>query len=166
MIKNITIAVLVAIVIGLVIYISVTKKPEAKLVPSAEQAQNVESKTTPENTVTAATYTHKSYGFTMELPTGYVPQEVVGETGPTVSIELPKGWLVYVTNATWWEQHSLTGQATLVRTEKIGNTTFAVYKYNGQAEEFYWFRQGNVAYMFIGDAQEYMKTFKFVGWAQ
>lgn len=166
MAKNITIAVLVAVIIGLVIYLSVSKKSEVKLVPPTEQTQNVEVSTTPTDPVVAQTYTYKDHGFTMELPVGYVPQKVTGETGPTISIELPKGWLVYVTNATWWEQNNLVGQATLLRTEKIGNTTFSVYKYDGQAEEFYWFRQGNVAYVFTSGAQEYMKTFKFVGWAQ
>ncbi len=113
-----------------------------------------------------ATYSYNKFGFTMDLPVGYVPKEITGETGPTISLELPKGWLVYITNATWWEQNNLTGQATLVRTEKIGSTTFSVYKYNGQTPEFYYFRQGNVAYIFNGDVIDHMKSFKFVGWAQ
>lgn len=119
------------------------------------------------NTMSSAnTYIYKNHGFMMELPKGYVPQEVKGETGPTISIALPgdSGWLIYITDATWWEKYNLTGQATFIRNEKIGSTTFKVYKYPNANEEFYFFRQGNVAYVFNGDIEQYMKTFKFVGW--
>ena len=111
------------------------------------------------------TYTYKNHGFTIELPKGYVPQEIKGETGPTISIELPpKGWLVYVSDATWWEKYNLEGQADFIRNQKIGNTIFKVYKFTGHSDEFYWFRQGNVGYVFNGDVNKYMETFKFVGW--
>jgi hypothetical protein len=116
----------------------------------------------------STTYTYSNHGFTIEFPKGYTPQEITGETGPTTSIELPnkKSWLIYVSDATWWEKYNITGQTTYIRDEKIGTTTFKVYKYTGQNEEFYWFRQGNVAYIFNGDAREYMETFKFKGWTQ
>lgn len=119
-----------------------------------------------ENTTTiGSTYTYKNHGFTMEVPTGFVPKEIQGETGPTWSIELPGGgWLIYITDATWWEKYNITGQTDYIREQKIGTTTFKVYRYTGQTGEFYFFRQGNVAYMFNGNVLEYMKTFKFVGW--
>lgn len=122
--------------------------------------------TNPSNSST--TYTYSNHGFAIEFPRGYTPQEIAGETGPTTSIELPnkKSWLIYVSDATWWEKYNITGQTTYIRDEKIGATTFKVYKNTGHDEEFYWYRQGNVAYIFNGDAREYMKTFKFTGWTQ
>ncbi len=35
------------------------------------------------------TYSYKKHGFTIDLPKGFTPQEVQGETGPTTSISLP-----------------------------------------------------------------------------
>jgi hypothetical protein len=130
---------------------------------------NQSGEATQQATSSANVSLYKSHGFEMELPKGFVPQEYKGETGPTISIELPNsiGWLIYVTDANWWEANNLVGQADFIRDQKIGTTTFKVYKYIGQDQEFYWFKQGNVAYMFNGDfnkISEYMKTFKFVGW--
>ena len=128
---------------------------------NSSQTQSTVATTTP----APITYTYKNHGFTMQLPVGYVPRETAGETGPTTSIELPQGWLIYVSDAAWWEQHNIVGQTVYLRSQKIGSTTFKVYKYSGQDNEFYWFRQGNVAYMFNGDGvQKYMETFKFVEW--
>jgi hypothetical protein len=111
------------------------------------------------------TYTYKNHGFTLELPIGYVPEEVQGETGPTISIKVPNGWLIYITNADWWVRYNLDGQANYIRDEIIGNATFRVYKYINQDTEFYFYRQGNVAYMFsYEEMRDDMDTFKFVGW--
>lgn len=113
--------------------------------------------------VASTTYTYKAHGFTMELPKGFVPNEMESEGGPSVSISLPNNSAMsYVTNASFWEQYTIAGYQ-FVKNETIGTTTFKVYTYGGHT--MYWFKQGNVGYEFSGDAN-LLKTFKFVGWAQ
>jgi hypothetical protein len=116
-----------------------------------------------------STYLYRKHGFEIELPKGFIPQEIEGETGPTISIELPNsdGWLISVSDAVWWEKYNVIDQADFIRDQKVGNTLFKVYKYKDKSQEFYWFKQGNVAYIFNGKFEtisKYMETFKFVGW--
>ena len=114
------------------------------------------------DSVGLAMYTYKAHGFTMELPSGFVPTEQPSEGGPSSVLTLPNSsFLTYVTNAAWWEQNVVksvfkTGE------KRIGNTTFQVYSFPDGATT-YWHKQGNVGYEFIGDI-ELLKTFKFVGW--
>jgi hypothetical protein len=104
---------------------------------------------------------YHNHGFTMELPSGYIPNEMESEAGPATSITLPNAsHLSYVVDATWWEQYSLSSYQ-YVKNEKIGVTTFKVYTHGNQT--FYWYKQGNVGYEFFGD-KNLLKTFKFVGW--
>ncbi len=111
--------------------------------------------------ITAATYTYKNHGFTIELPKGYNPIDQQSEGAPSYYIILPNNSrLGYWTDASWWEKYSLP-EYTFLRNEKIGETLFKVYSYGGTT--YYWFKQGNVGYEFTGDL-ELLKTFKFVGW--
>lgn len=164
--KNILIIILLALVLIFGYFVFKPKTNSVTISP-ASNIQNPAVQKSPDNNPTT-TYKYFNHGFTIEFPKGFVPQEIEGETGPTISIELPskKGWLIYVSDATFWEKYNITGQTNYIRDEKIGSTTFKVYKYTGQNEEFYWFRQGNVAYIFNGDVREYMETFKFKGWSQ
>ena len=113
------------------------------------------------------TYTYKNHGFTIELPNGFIPEDRLAENGPAYIVSLPTGGLTYVTDATWWEKYNITPSYTYLKSQKIGETTFTIYEYNGL--RFYWFRQGDVGYEFSGSdttkLENLMKTFKFVGWA-
>ncbi|OGI61815.1 hypothetical protein A2645_01025 [Candidatus Nomurabacteria bacterium RIFCSPHIGHO2_01_FULL_39_9] len=112
----------------------------------------------------AISYTYTNHGFSIELPKGYVPVEQKSEGGPATSISLPNNsHLSYVTDAAWWEQYNILPSYTYIKDEKIGAHTFKVYSYGNFT--FYWFKQGNVGYEFVGDI-ELLKTFKFVGWSQ
>ena len=117
------------------------------------------------NNEISATYTYKNHGFTIELPNGFTPQEIQSEGGPSISIMLPRGILVYVTNADFWEKNDHTN-FTYLEDKKIGDTTWKVYEYKGAYDmgTFYWFRQGNVGYEFNGGDISQLDTFKFVGW--
>jgi len=119
---------------------------------------------------TSTTYIYKNHGFTIELPKGYVPQENASEGGPMITITLPNGWITYITNASWWEQYNLP-EFVYVKDIQYGSTTFKMYKhkYPEAGDDFYYFRQGNVAYAIYNGGTtffETLKTFKFVGWAQ
>lgn len=106
------------------------------------------------------TYTYSKYGFSIELPKGFVPQEQESEGGPAISINLPQGGLSYISDATWWEKYNFQDFKYL-RDEKIGNTTFKVYSYNSDIH--YWFKQGNSGYEFSGNVdRELLETFKLV----
>jgi hypothetical protein len=156
-------------VIAVALIIIALKKPNAEVIqvpvdntPAIQQPASVVPKQAVLPTSTLqATYTYKQHGFTMELPTGYIPQEQVSEGGPSISINLPNGsHLTYITNASWWVEKVLPDY-TFVETRKIGNTLFNVYTYGPQT--IYWYKQGNVAYEFTGDTN-LLKTFAFGGW--
>ena len=112
------------------------------------------------------TYTYKNHGFTIELPKGFIPEDRLAENGPAYIVSLPTGGLTYVTDATWWEKYNITPSYTYLKSQKIGETTFTIYEYNGF--RFYWFRQGNVGYEFSSNdtikLEALLKTFKFIGW--
>src|SRR5947207_3085239 len=110
---------------------------------------------------TSNTYTYKNHGFTIELPKGFVPEEHQAEGGPQIVITLPGGALDYYGDASWWEAYVVSSY-NFVGDKKIGTTTFKVYTYSGHT--IYWFKQGNVGYEFGSNAQDLLKTFKFVGW--
>lgn len=173
---SIIIIILLAI-IAVALVVSLLKKPTGDVsmrdtfVTEPQSAPTTSVTTTSTSTTETVpkpgTYVYTSNGFSIELPEGYTPSEITGETGPTLSFELPTGWLIYVSDADWWEQNNLVGQAIYLRDQKIGETVFKVYRYSGSSDgsEFYWFRQGNVAYLFNGtDIEEFMETFRFVGW--
>jgi len=153
--KNIIISFLVVAVIVLGFFLL---KPK----PSLENDTVV----APEEQEIKDTYTYTNHGFSIELPKEFIVQEIKSETLPTISIELPdrKGWVIYISDAKLWEKNNnFPGQMSYLRDEKIGETTFKVY-FDG--ETVYYFRQGNVAYLFNGNSREYMETFKFVGWPE
>ena len=121
------------------------------------------------NLVTStATYTYKNHGFTMELPSGYIPFEEKSEGGPSVSITLPNyNHLTYWTDASWWAKYNLP-EYSFYREETVGVTKFKVYLTLSK-QVIYWFQQGNVGYEFSGQPQrgdptELLKTFRFIGW--
>lgn len=122
----------------------------------------------------ANTYTYKNHGFTIELPKGFVPKESDSEGGPYTTITLPEGngVLGYLKDLSWWEKYDAPIY-TYLGTEKIGTTTFLLYKYNdteypNSDQRYFIYKQGNVGYMFnVNDKnRELLKTFKFVGWSQ
>lgn len=106
-------------------------------------------------------YTYKAHGFSIELPNGFVPQEQQSEASPGIGISLPQGGMTYVTDASWWEQFSMTDYV-FVKNQKIGSVTWKVYNYDSYT--IYWFKQGNVGYQFTGGDISQLETFRFVGW--
>lgn len=110
-----------------------------------------------------STYTYTNHGFSIELPKGFVPDEQQSEGGPSISISVPNGTLGYITDLAFWKKWNMSGYV-YVRDQKVGETTFKIYRTPSNMLE-YWFEQGNVAYTFTGDPEQF-KTFKFVGWAQ
>lgn len=78
----------------------------------------------------AKTYTYKNHGFTIELPKGYIPHEEQAEGGPAIMISLPNSsGINYLTDTSWWNKvNYFTSDKEYLRTEKIGETTFNVYK--------------------------------------
>ena len=119
------------------------------------------------------TYTYKNHGFTIELPKGYIPTEEQAEGGPYTSISLPGGHLQYITDVSFFEKYDLP-QYTYMRDEKIGETTFKLYRIPDADAAIFYFKQGNVGYAFTGEdgimdyrlKEELLPTFRFVGWAQ
>jgi hypothetical protein len=120
------------------------------------------------------TYTYTNHGFSIELPNGFTPVESESEVGPYVTMTLPdgNGILTYVMDMKWWNTHDASAY-TYLGTEKIGENTFSLYKFNDQAypwadNKIYLYQKGNVGYQFSVNEKnkELLKTFKFVGWPQ
>lgn len=168
--KNIVIGFLVAIILigG---YFLITRNAQEKTLQAesgqaAAPVRAVTDDVVPRNGETpvanpSSTHVYKNHGFAISLPNGYAPTESPSEGGPSTSISLPNdSRLSYVSDAAFWVKNVIPSYA-YVNAQKIGQTTFSVYSYNGKT--LYWFRQGNVGYEFSGDA-EILKTFKFVGW--
>ncbi len=109
------------------------------------------------------TYTYTNHGFSIELPKGFVPKEVLSMDG-NIDILFPNSTLVYVPNVILWEKTAGLPQNRYIKDQKIGETTFKVYSYDDGM--FYWFKRGNVGYLFRADIIKDMETFKFVGWPQ
>jgi hypothetical protein len=118
-----------------------------------------------ESTNNSTIYTYSNHGFTIELPKGFTPTETRSENGPSYSISLPTGDLVYVTDSSFWEKYNIPSY-TYKEDKKIGDTIFKVYEYSGAT--FYWYRKGDVGYQFGAinktGLENLLKTFKFVGW--
>jgi len=115
---------------------------------------------------------YKNHGIVFELPAGFVPREEDSEGGPYTTIILPNGngVLTYIKDFSWWQKYDASVY-TYIGTEKIGNNTFTIYKFNDSAytyadSRYYMFNQGNVAYMFsINEPNKILlETFQFVGW--
>lgn len=117
------------------------------------------------NTNNSTTYTYNNHGFTIEFPKGFTPTETRSENGPSYSISLPIGDLVYVTDSSFWEKYNISSY-TYKEDKKIGEVIFKVYEYSGAT--FYWYRKGDVGYQFGAvnktGLENLLKTFKFVGW--
>lgn len=125
-----------------------------------------------EATQTTGTKTYANHGITLEFPANFTPHEEDAEGGPYTIVTLPNqgGQLRYIRDYSFWQTYE--GSSYVSNgTEKIGTTTFSKYTFSNQAtppsnEEFYFFKQGNVGYLFPANAttKELLKTFKFVGW--
>jgi hypothetical protein len=167
-------ALLLVLIILMIIAIRIMLKDKETYFPQISQEQiptgdtayekdNENSYVNIPSPVLPETYTYKNHGFTMQLPKGYIPEEIESEAGPSITIVFPnESYLSYVTNSKFWEEANIP-VFTYIKDQKIGSTTFKVYTYSGQT--IYWFKQGNVGYQFSGDVK-LLETFKFVGWAQ
>src|SRR3989338_9211182 len=160
--KNTIIIIFLAVLAVILVYFAFIKPKNANddyQIPVGDTAYEKDNENSYKNL--SVDYVYQNYGFTIELPLGYTPNEQQSEGGPAISITLQSAsHLSYVKNASWWEQYTLPSY-TYLRDEKIREHTFKVYTYSNRT--FYWFKQGNVGYEFSGDI-ELLKTFKFVGW--
>lgn len=104
------------------------------------------------------TDTYSNHGFSMEVPAGYVPNEVESEGGPSTMIGFPNGFILYVFNTDFWEEEVLSTYS-YVKDEKIGENIFKVYMTD--AENIYWIKNGKNGYEFHGDKNQLL-TFKIL----
>lgn len=139
-----------------------------------KQAEGLEKNNSDE--VKSETYLYKNHGFQIELPKGFVPNEMESEGGPYLFIQLPDGGsIIQVGNVGfvkdlggYCKAIQGGGDSIISKTPVIfGSSPF--YLHTCEMEEFYVFEQGNVAYVFrMGNydahATDIIKTFKFVGW--
>jgi hypothetical protein len=154
--------IIILLVIGLVyVFLGNSKKKEDN---NLQQNITVQDEPTGQAEINnSSTYTYKNHGFTIELPKGYIPHEEQSEGGPATIITLPNSnRLNYVSDASFWEEFNIP-QYQFIKNEKIGETLFKVYTSSGIT--IYYFKQGNVAYEYVGD-KNLLSTFRFVGWAQ
>lgn len=178
--SKILLILLIILVLGFGVYLTGSKKSNQTEIPVDNKTFEKENN----NRDIKDTYTYTKYGFSIELPKGFVPQEIESETLPIVNIELPdkKGWLIYVKNFDLWENsNNFTKKMSYIKDEKIGLTTFKIYELveGFDLSRLYLFRQGNIAYVYFepsdieageesyeNNSTNYLETFKFIGWPQ
>ena len=81
---------------------------------------------------TANTYIYTNHGFSIELPKGFTPEDFQLESEPTEGtvvayvVSLPKGYVTYTADASWWETNNIS-QYKYIKDKKIGDTIFKIY---------------------------------------
>jgi hypothetical protein len=156
----ISVIVVMFIALGVYIFIKPADAPKEK---REDKQVNTTTEATTEN---KDTYVYSKYGFSINLPKDFIPQEEKAKDSPAIIISLPTGSLSYVTDASYWEKYNIPS-FTFVEDKMIGETNFKHYTFGGGKVNFYWYKNGNVGYSFAGTEKSEMdtllKTFKFTG---
>lgn len=155
--KNVIIAILVAVVIIFAFLLFTQKKtdvnyepwPEtepATVKPTKNNTTNnypVSNNPTTQNSVTK---TYKGNGFTIDYPADMTVSEEDAEGGPYRMVYFSRGSISisYVKNSSWFEQYDL-AELEYVGSQIINGNTFKIYQ--GNEHSRMWLKTGNTGYV-------------------
>lgn len=100
---------------------------------------------------------YQKYGFTFNIPDGFIPKIEELHSSPATLVYLPIGALGYVHDVDFWEQYNIASYTLIDANVALGNVIYKKYLYNDTLH--YWFKSGQIGYEF-GVAEELEEEFE------